>query len=101
MQTLQTVAVTSKSTYNPPDTPSQTITYLTLAKVFTAGSLVITAGATSFSYALPAAQYGSVTVANKNPISPLIYGINFVADAVCTLSYREELKVKLLMRMYL
>jgi hypothetical protein len=74
--------VKSTSTYSPPDTPSQTITYLTLAKAFAAGSLAITAGSLSFSYTLPAVQYAAVTPGNKNPISPSIYGINFIADAV-------------------
>ncbi|KAG8906530.1 hypothetical protein FRC00_012535, partial [Tulasnella sp. 408] len=55
-----TVAISKTTTYSPIDTPSKTITYFTLAKSFTAGSLAITAGTnTSFTYTLPAVRYGT------------------------------------------
>jgi hypothetical protein len=54
----QTVAITSYTTYSPPDTPSQTITYLKLASNFAPGNLEITAGAFKASYTLPVVQYG-------------------------------------------
>ena len=54
---IQPVKVTSKTTYSPPDTPSKTITYLSLASSFTAGPLVIIAGNSTFNFTLPAVQY--------------------------------------------
>jgi hypothetical protein len=32
-------------------------------------------------YTLPAVEYGTITVGNKKPISPFIYGVNFPTDA--------------------
>jgi hypothetical protein len=75
------LAITGKSTYSPPDTPAQTITYYTLAKALVPGQLSIAAGTTTFNYTLPAVKYGTINVANKKPISPLIYGINFPKNA--------------------
>ncbi|KAG6825457.1 hypothetical protein H0H92_003646, partial [Tricholoma furcatifolium] len=73
----QTVAVTSTNTYVPVDTPSQSITYLNLASSLAPGSLLITAGNTTFNWTLPAVQYASVVQAVNSSISPHIYGVNF------------------------
>ncbi|KAG8923824.1 hypothetical protein FRC00_005814 [Tulasnella sp. 408] len=85
-----TVAISKTTTYSPIDTPSKTITYFTLAKSFTAGSLAITAGTnTSFTYTLPAVRYGTINVSNTKSISPDIYGVNWPTSA----SYIQHLGV--------
>ncbi|RDB29655.1 Beta-mannanase/endoglucanase A [Hypsizygus marmoreus] len=73
--------ITSQNTYIPVDTPSKSITYLNLASSLAPGSLVITAGNTSFSHTLPAVQYGSIVQAVNHPINPHIYGVNFPTNA--------------------
>ncbi|KAL0951928.1 hypothetical protein HGRIS_008582 [Hohenbuehelia grisea] len=85
----QTVAVSSKTTYVPVDTPAKSITYLTLAKPFAPGPLVITAVALSFNYTLPAVQHGSVVQSVKTAINPQIYGVNWPPSA----SYIQHLGV--------
>jgi hypothetical protein len=87
----QTVAIKSKSTYSPPDTPSQTITYFTLAQSLAPGSLSIAAGNTTFSYTLPAVKYGTITIGNLKNISQSIYGVNFPQDA----NYIKTLGIKM------
>ncbi|KAG8960613.1 hypothetical protein FRC05_006721 [Tulasnella sp. 425] len=85
-----TVAISNTTTYSPIDTPSKTITYFTLAKSLTAGSLVVTAGTnTTFNYTLPAVRYGTINLPNIKPISPYIYGVNFPTSA----SYIQHLGV--------
>ncbi|KAG8937549.1 hypothetical protein FRC04_010654, partial [Tulasnella sp. 424] len=85
-----TVAISNTTTYSPIDTPSKTVTYFTLAKSLTAGSLVVTAGTnTTFNYTLPAVRYGTINVPNTKPISPYIYGVNFPTSA----SYIQHLGV--------
>ncbi|KAG7094618.1 hypothetical protein E1B28_005442 [Marasmius oreades] len=75
------LSVSSTKTYSPPDTPSKTINYLALASPFTSGSLVITAGNSTFGHTIPAAQSGSIATQGSLAISPLIYGVNFPTDA--------------------
>ncbi|GJE93305.1 glycoside hydrolase family 44 protein [Phanerochaete sordida] len=75
------VPLTKLTTYSPPDTPAQTITYFTLAQPITNGSLVVTAGTSTFSYSIPAVKYGTITIGNTKAISDLIYGVNFPTDA--------------------
>uniref|UniRef100_A0A0W0EXF2 Glycoside hydrolase family 44 catalytic domain-containing protein n=1 Tax=Moniliophthora roreri TaxID=221103 RepID=A0A0W0EXF2_MONRR len=77
----KSVSIASKKTYSPPDTPSKTITYLTLASSLTSGPLVITAGDTVFNHTLPAVQHGSIVQSVKTPINPHIYGVNFPPNA--------------------
>ena len=55
---LQSIAISNTSTYVPVDTPSKSITYLTLTSAFTPGDLTITAGNATFTYVLPAVQTG-------------------------------------------
>ncbi|KAF4615500.1 hypothetical protein D9613_002744 [Agrocybe pediades] len=83
------VKVASQTTYNPVDTPSKTITYLTLGSSFKQGNLTITAGNTTFTHVLPSAQRGSIVTTAKLPINPLIYGVNFPTSA----DYIKELGV--------
>ncbi|KIK54434.1 glycoside hydrolase family 44 protein [Collybiopsis luxurians FD-317 M1] len=75
------VSLTQSATYSPPDTPAQTITYFTLSKPFSAGSLVIAANGTSFNYTIPAAQSVTINTLKTTSISPYIYGVNFPPDA--------------------
>ncbi|KAF7436217.1 hypothetical protein PC9H_003045 [Pleurotus ostreatus] len=86
----QNVAFTTKS-YSPVDAPAKSITYLTLASPFAAGSLTITAGDLTFNYTLPAVQYGSIVQSVNYPINPHIYGVNFPPTA----SYINHLGVTL------
>ncbi|PPQ99990.1 hypothetical protein CVT26_009272 [Gymnopilus dilepis] len=83
------VQVASQTTYVPVDTPSLTITYFTLASSFKSGNLTITAGDSSFSYALPAAQHGIVNKTVTHKINPHVYGVNFPTSA----SYIQHLGV--------
>jgi len=55
---MQSIKVTSNSTYVPVDAASKSITYLTLASAFKPGNLTISSGNTTFAYVLPAVQYG-------------------------------------------
>ncbi|KAG8824630.1 hypothetical protein FRC17_009065 [Serendipita sp. 399] len=84
-----TIAVTGKTTYSPPDTPSRTISYLKLASNLAAGTLKVTAGALSVSYTLPAVQYASIVTSVSTPINPLIYGVNWPPSA----AYIQQLGV--------
>ncbi|KAG5636552.1 hypothetical protein H0H81_007682 [Sphagnurus paluster] len=77
----QVVKFTDKTTYNPVDTPSKTITYLKLASPLAPGSLSIKAANTTFVHTLPAVQYGSIVQDVKYPINPHIYGVNFPPSA--------------------
>lgn len=78
----QNVSLNLSATYSPWDTPAQTITYFTLSKPLSAGSLIITAGTnTTFNYTIPALKYGTINPSNTIPISPAIYGVNFPTDA--------------------
>ncbi|KDR73568.1 hypothetical protein GALMADRAFT_72267 [Galerina marginata CBS 339.88] len=83
------VKVSSQTTYNPVDTPAKTITYLTLASPFGQGNLTITAGTSTFSYALPAVQRGHINKDDNHPINPHVYGVNFPTSA----SYIQHLGV--------
>ncbi|KAF9269904.1 hypothetical protein L218DRAFT_1071416 [Marasmius fiardii PR-910] len=74
------ISVSNTTTYSPPDTPSKTINYLTLASPFASGSLTITAGNATFSHTIPSTQ--SATIATSGlAIDPLVYGVNFPKDA--------------------
>ncbi|KAG8841405.1 hypothetical protein FRB96_007780, partial [Tulasnella sp. 330] len=84
-----TIAITNHTTYVPVDSPASSITYYTLGSSFAAGTLLITAGNTTFNYTIPAVQYGSITTGNQRPINPHIYGVNFPTSA----SYIEHLGV--------
>jgi hypothetical protein len=98
----------NQTTYNPVDTPAQTITYLHLASTFDQGNLTVTSGNTTFITALPAVQYGrwviysiwiktsflitessSIVQQVSTPINPHIYGVNFPTSA----SYIQHLGV--------
>lgn len=69
---LQSVSISNTTTYSPVDAPAKTITYFTLSKSFTSGSLVITAGTnTTFTYTLPAVRYGTCVT---------VYGLTWLAD---------------------
>lgn len=84
------VTISNTTTYSPVDAPAKTITYFTLAKSFTSGSLVITAGTnTTFTYSLPAVRYGTINVPNVKAINPYIYGVNWPTSA----SYIQHLGV--------
>jgi hypothetical protein len=74
------VTLTKTTTYSPPDTPANTISYFTLSQPLAAGSLVISAGTTSFNFTIPALKYGTINF-NLKPISSLIYGVNFPTSA--------------------
>ncbi|KZP33303.1 carbohydrate-binding module family 1 protein [Athelia psychrophila] len=77
----KSVPITGNTTVIPVDTPSKSITYLTLESNFAAGSLSITAPNATFSYVLPASLAGTINQAVNHPISPLVYGMNFPTDA--------------------
>ncbi|KAF9448877.1 glycoside hydrolase family 44 protein [Macrolepiota fuliginosa MF-IS2] len=83
------LSVSSSESYVPVDSPSKSITYLTLAKNLAPGNLVITAGETSFNHTLPSVLYGSIVQSVKKPINPHIYGVNFPTSA----SYIQHLGV--------
>ncbi|KAJ7876609.1 hypothetical protein B0H13DRAFT_2235986 [Mycena leptocephala] len=90
----QSVKILNITTYTPVSTPSKSITYLTLAKNFVQGSLVIDTGVPnggnpSFNVTLPAVQYASFVQQVNFPILPLIYGVNFPTSA----SYIQDLSV--------
>ncbi|KAJ7752639.1 glycoside hydrolase family 44-domain-containing protein [Mycena metata] len=90
----KSIKVVNTTTYNPPDTPAKSITYLTLASNFVPGTLLIDTGVpnggnSTFSFTLPAVQYLSFVQQVNFPISPLIYGVNFPTDA----SYIQNLGV--------
>ncbi|KAG6874169.1 hypothetical protein C0995_005587 [Termitomyces sp. Mi166 len=89
--TLNQKALTVKSnnTYSPPDTPAKTITYLTLASSLSPGTLLITAGNSTFNWTLPSVQYASIVQSVNQAINPHIYGVNFPTSA----SYVEHLGV--------
>ncbi|KAI0028548.1 glycoside hydrolase family 44-domain-containing protein [Vararia minispora EC-137] len=77
-----TVSLKKAITYSPPDTPGQTITYLTMSTPIVTGSLIIMADAnTTFSHTIPALKYGTITTGNTKSISDLVYGVNFPTDA--------------------
>ncbi|KAJ8454830.1 hypothetical protein ONZ45_g19154 [Pleurotus djamor] len=73
------------------NTPSKSITYLTLESPLAPGSLSVSAGNNTFSYALPSVQYGSIVQAVNFPINPHIYGVNFPTSP----SYIQHLGVTL------
>ncbi|GJJ13148.1 hypothetical protein Clacol_007399 [Clathrus columnatus] len=73
----------------PADTPSVSITYLTLASSLSPGNLSITAGSSSFTFALPARTDATIDESGTHLISDHVYGINFPTDA----SYIQELGV--------
>ncbi|EJF60741.1 hypothetical protein DICSQDRAFT_147722 [Dichomitus squalens LYAD-421 SS1] len=77
----ETVPTTLLTTYTPPDTPSKSITYFQLSKSFETGTVLITAGNTTYNYTLPKLEYAALTLGNTKPISSDIYGVNFPADA--------------------
>lgn len=85
------IKVTNITTFSPADTPSRTINYLKLASNLKAGSITIKAGALNVNYTLPAVQYASIVTAVSQPISPLIYGVNWPTSA----SYIQQLGVTL------
>ncbi|KAF9014041.1 glycoside hydrolase family 44-domain-containing protein [Cyathus striatus] len=84
-----TVKVANQTTSVPVDAPAKSITYLILASSLAPGSLIITAGGTTFNHTLPAVQYGRLVTSVKTDISPLIYGVNFPTSA----SYIQHLGV--------
>ncbi|KAJ3573789.1 hypothetical protein NP233_g2215 [Leucocoprinus birnbaumii] len=75
------IAVASRTTYVPADTPALSITYYTLTRNLAPGNLTIMAGNSSFSHAVPNALSGSVVQAISTPINPHIYGVNFPTNA--------------------
>ncbi|KAJ7448690.1 glycoside hydrolase family 44-domain-containing protein [Mycena galericulata] len=82
----QSVKILNTTTYVPVGTPSLSVTYLTLASTFTAGTLMIDTGVDNggngvFNFTLPAVQYASIVQQVSFPISPLIYGVNFPTSA--------------------
>ncbi|KAG5335033.1 hypothetical protein C0989_002426 [Termitomyces sp. Mn162] len=83
------LTVESSDTYTPIDTPAKTITYLTLASSLSPGTLLITAGNSTFNWTLPSVQHASIVQSVKRPINPYIYGVNFPTSA----SYIEHLGV--------
>ncbi|KAJ7814495.1 glycoside hydrolase family 44-domain-containing protein [Mycena olivaceomarginata] len=90
----QSVKILNTTTYTPVGTPSKSVTYLTLAKSFVQGSLVIDTGVPNggnptFNVTLPAVQFASFVQQVNFPISPLIYGVNFPTSA----SYIQDLGV--------
>ncbi|KAF7365841.1 Endoglucanase A [Mycena venus] len=90
----QSVKILNTTTYTPVGTPSKSVTYLTLAKNFVQGSLVIDTGVPNggnptFNVTLPAVQFASFVQQVNFPISPLIYGVNFPTSA----SYIQDLGV--------
>ncbi|KAJ7915005.1 glycoside hydrolase family 44-domain-containing protein [Mycena leptocephala] len=90
----QSVKILDTTTYTPVGTPSKSVTYLTLAKNFIQGSLVIDTGVpnggnSTFNVTLPAVQYASFVQQVNFPISPFIYGVNFPTSA----SYIQDLGV--------
>ncbi|KAJ6616303.1 glycoside hydrolase family 44-domain-containing protein [Mycena sp. CBHHK59/15] len=85
----KTVGITNKTTYVPAGTPSKSITYLTLASTFVPGTLLITAGSSTFNFTLPAVQYASIVQQVNFPIDPHIYGVNFPTSA----SYIQDLGI--------
>jgi len=59
---VQTIALKGNTTMSPADTPSKSITYMTLATSLSPGNLSIIAGDAAFSFVLPPQQsttYGS------------------------------------------
>ncbi|KAF8874839.1 glycoside hydrolase family 44-domain-containing protein [Infundibulicybe gibba] len=85
----KTVKVANQTTYSPIDTPSRSITYLSLASSLAPGSLLITAGNSTFNYTLPAVQYASIVQSVNHPINPHVYGANFPTSA----SYLQHLGI--------
>ncbi|KAJ7829881.1 glycoside hydrolase family 44-domain-containing protein [Mycena olivaceomarginata] len=90
----QAVKILNTTTYTPVGTPSKSITYLTLAKNFAPGTLLVNTGVenggkATFNVTLPAVQFLSVVPQNTFPISPLIYGVNFPPSA----TYIQDLGV--------
>ncbi|KAF9051973.1 glycoside hydrolase family 44-domain-containing protein [Panaeolus papilionaceus] len=77
----KSVSIVGNTSYVPVDTPAKSITYFNLATPFTAGSLAIRAGNTTFSYTLPSASGVSVNQGVSTYINPLIYGVNFPTSA--------------------
>lgn len=75
------VKINSRSSYNPPDTPSKSITYLNLATPFAAGKLDIVAGAKNYTHTLPQITRGNLSPAKRIPIDPNIYGVNWPKNA--------------------
>ncbi|KAF7977906.1 hypothetical protein HWV62_2470 [Athelia sp. TMB] len=85
----KSVPITSNTTVVPVDSPSSSITYLTLQSNLAPGNLTITAANATFSYVLPASLSGTINQAVNHPISPLVYGMAFPTDA----AYIEELGI--------
>ncbi|THG98524.1 hypothetical protein EW026_g3685 [Hermanssonia centrifuga] len=81
--------ITSNTTTVPVDSPSTTITYLTLASSLAPGHLAITAGNSSFSFVLPAKLDATIDHSATHSISERIYGVNFPTSA----SYIQDLGV--------
>ncbi|KAK7688489.1 hypothetical protein QCA50_008027 [Cerrena zonata] len=84
------VKVTSVTTVPSVDVSTKSITYITLASRFSSGTLsILTDGAASYTYTLPAALSGFVNQFNTYPINPRVYGVNFPTSA----SYIQHLGV--------
>jgi Glycoside hydrolase family 44 len=72
--------VSSRNSYNPPDTPSKSITYLNLATTLAPGKLDIVAGTNNYTYTLPQPIHGNLGP-KRLPINPHIYGVNWPKNA--------------------
>ncbi|EFI28340.1 hypothetical protein CC1G_13870 [Coprinopsis cinerea okayama7 len=75
------VRVTSRTSYSPPDTPSKSITYLTLGSPLSQGNLAVVAGESSFNHTLPRAQSARLDLRRRREIDPHIYGVNWPKNA--------------------
>ncbi|KAI0264118.1 glycoside hydrolase family 44-domain-containing protein [Gloeopeniophorella convolvens] len=77
--------VTSIKTVPTVDIAALSITYLTLAAAFSAGTLTISAtdstAPAAFNFTLPSPLSGAINNAVTHPISPRVYGVNFPTDA--------------------